>query len=124
MPPGGVSGARCRPRRRPWPRDDTARGDSGAQLRAPACAAAGAHVPSPAAGMVAPASAGSSASSRGVPEVAVSVLDAPSPALDHELRLQDERVGSTTLPSVEQSEHDQLERAPLAASAPVAAFHI
>jgi len=42
--------------------------------------------------MVALASAGSSASLTGVPDVAVSAAVALSPALDHELRLQDERV--------------------------------
>src|SRR4051812_16995201 len=96
---------------------------SGAQLRAPAGPAAGAHCPSPAVGMVAPASAGSSASAAGVPEVAVSLLVAVSPALDHELRLQDERVGSTTALIALQSPHDQLERAQAADSGPVAALH-
>src|SRR3954447_24639909 len=73
--------------------------------------------------MVAPASAGSSASLTGVPEVAVSALVAPSPALDHELRLHEERVGSTPSPTSEQPAHDQLERAQAADSGPVAALH-
>src|SRR5690349_19278700 len=72
--------------------------------------------------MAALASAGSSASVTGVPDVAVSPAVASSPALDHELRLQEERVGLIAAPSSAQSAQDQLERAQLAAHEPVAAL--
>ena len=64
----------------------------------------------------------SSAASAAAAYCAASTL-ASSPALDQELRLQEERCGSIAPPRAAQPVHDQLERAQPAFRAPVAALH-
>src|SRR5262249_15023051 len=113
----GASGLRRSPRggASSWP-----------ELASPAGAPAGTHDPAPASGATGAFGSGAGCAGASCASAAAcwAASPDPSPKLDHELRLQDERVGSIAAPApLVQIAHDQLERAQLAAIAPTAVLH-